>query len=82
MSQATGCRQPSGGRYLDLRRSRPDGRGAVSMVPAGIKPGDLVYGLRPAIKLYYWLTYTDKDGKMSRPSAVREETLVDMFKEK
>jgi len=60
----------------------PDGRGAVNLVPAGVKSGDLVYGLRPGVKLYYWLLYTDANGKMSKPSPVHEEVTVDNFKEK
>ncbi|NQU10824.1 hypothetical protein HQ590_08545, partial [bacterium] len=60
----------------------PDGRGAVDLVPAGIKTGDLVTGLRPGIKLYYWITYVDADGKSSKPSAAHEEVTVDNFKEK
>lgn len=59
-----------------------DGRGAVDMVPSGIKSGDLVYGLRPGVKLYYWITYTDEKGQMSKPSPVHEEVTVDNFKEK
>jgi hypothetical protein len=59
-----------------------DGRGAVNMVPAGIANGQLVVGFRPGIKLYYWLTYTDKDDKPSKPSPVVEQVLLDTFKEK
>jgi hypothetical protein len=60
----------------------PDGRGAVDMVPAGIKNGDLITGLRPGVKLYYWITYTDANDKQSKPSPVHEEITVDNFKEK
>ena len=59
-----------------------DGRGAVNLTPAGAKSGGLVYGLRPALKLYFWVTYQDAAGKMSKPSAAREAVLVDTFKEK
>jgi len=59
-----------------------DGRGAVNMVPAGIKPGQLVTGLRPGIKLYYWITYVDANDKPSKPSPRHEEVTVDNFKEK
>lgn len=59
-----------------------DGRGAVNMAPAGIQNGALVRGLRPAMKLYYWITWNDAQGKMSKPSPVHEEVLVDLFKEK
>ncbi len=59
-----------------------DGRGAVDLVPTGIKTGELVTGLRPGVKLYYWITYEDADGKMSKPSPVHTEITVDNFKEK
>jgi hypothetical protein len=62
--------------------AHPDGRGAVNLVPAGVKPGQLVTGLRPGVKLYYWLTYTDAQDKPSKPSPVHEEVTVDNFKEK
>ena len=62
--------------------AHPDGRGAIDLVPTGVKPGDLVTGLRPGVKLYYWITYVDAKGKMSKPSAVHAEVTVDNFKEK
>jgi hypothetical protein len=59
-----------------------DGRGAVNLVPAGVKPGDLITGLRPGVRLYYWLTCTDEKGRMTRPSPAHDEVTVDNFKEK
>ena len=59
-----------------------DGRGAVNLVPAGITNNQLVTGLRPGIKLYYWITYTDANDKESKPSPVHAEVTVDNFKEK
>ncbi len=59
-----------------------DGSGAVNMVPGGIKNGQLVYGFRPGIPLYFWIVWEDKDKKLSKPSAVHAQTLVDNFKEK
>jgi hypothetical protein len=59
-----------------------DGRGAVNMTPGGAKSGVLVQGLRPALPFYFWITYTDDKGKMSKPSKVMSATLVDMFQEK
>jgi hypothetical protein len=59
-----------------------DGRGAVNLTPSGIKSGGLVYGLRPTLKLYFWVTYQDDKGKRSKPSAAASATLVDTFKEK
>ncbi|MBI4025795.1 MAG: hypothetical protein HY360_12495 [Verrucomicrobia bacterium] len=59
-----------------------DGRGAVNMTASGAKSGVLVVGLRAAIKFYFWVTYQDEQGRMSKPSQAHEETLVDLFKEK
>jgi hypothetical protein len=59
-----------------------DGRGAVNMTPSGAKNGQLLYGLRPAIKLHFWVSYTDAKGQSSKPSKVATTTLVDEFKEK
>ena len=56
-----------------------DGRSAVNMVPAGIKSGDLVTDLCPDVKLYYWITYEDAQGKMSKPSPTHMEITVDNF---
>jgi hypothetical protein len=61
---------------------RPDGRGAVNLTPAGVKTGGLVRGLRPALPLYFWVTYLDAQGKHSRPSAAVNATLVDTFSQK
>ncbi len=58
------------------------GRGAIDLVPTGVKNGDLVTGLRPGVKLYYWITYVDAKDKVSKPSAAHEEITVDNFKEK
>ena len=52
-----------------------------NVTPGGLVKNQLVYGLQPAVKFYFWVTYADKAGKTSKPSAVHEETLVDMFKE-
>ena len=54
----------------------------MNLTPNGIKPGDLVHGLRPAIPLYYWIVWSDAKGKMSKPSPVHREVTVDNFKEK
>ncbi|NQU10540.1 hypothetical protein HQ590_07115, partial [bacterium] len=59
-----------------------DGRGAVNLTPNGLKSGDLVRGLRPGVPLYYWIVYTDEQGKSSQPSPTHEEVTVDNFKEK
>jgi hypothetical protein len=59
-----------------------DGRGAVNLTPSGVKSGAVVTGLRPALKLYFWVTYQDAAGKSSKPSEAASATLVDAFKEK
>ena len=73
---------PGAQKYLLWVSAHADGRGAVNMVPTGIQPGDLVTGLRPGVRLYYWVTYTDEEGRMSKPSPVHAEVTVDNFKEK
>jgi len=58
-----------------------DGRGAVQI--GGMEqPGGIVGGLRPAMKLYLYVTYTTEDGKQSKPSNALEIELVDAFGEK
>jgi hypothetical protein len=68
--------------YFVWASAHADGRGAVNLTPGGVKNGDLVQGLRPALKLYFWVTYQDAKGQMSKPSAAASATLVDAFKEK
>ena len=55
---------------------------AVNMTTAGITSGQLVRGLRPGIPLHFWIVWEDKDRKLSKPSPVLTQTLVDNFKEK
>jgi hypothetical protein len=59
-----------------------DGRGAVDMTPGGAKSGVLVTGLRPALKLFFWVSYQDAAGKASKPSEPMSAVLVDAFQEK
>jgi hypothetical protein len=59
-----------------------DGQAAVDLTPGGLKPGELVQGLRAGIPLYYWIVWVDKDGKPSKPSPAHREVTVDNFKEK
>jgi hypothetical protein len=68
--------------YFVWVSTHDDGRGAVNMTPSGAKSGVLIAELRPAVKFYFWVTYQDAQGRMSRPSPARESTLVDLFKEK
>jgi len=57
----------------------PDGRGALIQGKAWKQSGQLLTGLRPARDLYLFVTYTDKDGKISKPSAAFQINLVDAF---
>lgn len=59
----------------------PDGSGAQAMARLP-KSGALVEGLRPAIPLHLWVTYTTKDKKQSRPSNRLQIELVDSFGQK
>ena len=71
--------------------ARPDGRGAVVMGRMA-KPGGLVHNLRPATKLYLWVTYTEKlseqarkarkTPRQSKPSNALVIDLVDAFAQK
>jgi len=60
---------------------QPDGRGAVAL-GRGTKSGFLVENLRPAMKLYLWVTYKSKDGQLSKPSNRLEIELIDAFSQK
>lgn len=73
---------PNAARTFLWVSAHADGRGAVNLAPNGLKPGQLVNGLRPEIKLHYWLTYTDDKGSASKPSPRHEEITIDNFKEK
>jgi hypothetical protein len=73
---------PSAKAYYLWVSAHADGSGAVNLTPKGLAQGQLVRGLRPGIKLYYWIVYRDTDGNMSLPSPVYEAVTVDNFKEK
>ena len=60
---------------------QPDDRGAVA-IGRGTKSGFLVENLRPAMKLYLWVTYKTKDGAVSKPSNRLEIELIDAFSQK
>lgn len=68
--------------YFVWVSAHADGRGAVNLTPGGIKPGQAVRGLRPALPFYFWVTYIDAAGKASKPSAAVSATLKDTFSEK
>jgi hypothetical protein len=64
--------------YLSLY---PDGRGA-DLLKAGVKPEQVVTGLRPEIPLYLFLTSVGADKKESKPSKPIKLITHDNFAEK
>ncbi len=56
-----------------------DGRGAVRQGANWPAPGQLLTGLPPSVEVYLFITYTDKDGKVSRPSTAKRILLKDDF---
>jgi hypothetical protein len=58
-----------------------DGRGALAL-KKGIDVDPLVAGLKPNLPLYFYVTYTDADGKPSKPSPAHQVTLKDEFIQK
>jgi hypothetical protein len=56
-----------------------DGRGAVHLGKDWKEPGQLLTGLRASTDFYLFLTYTDREGKPSRPSEAFKINLKDMF---
>jgi hypothetical protein len=70
---------PGGRKHFVWVAARPDGRGAVNVTPAGAVSGVLVRELRPAVPFYFWVTYLDADGKMSRPSRPATAKLANTF---
>jgi hypothetical protein len=56
-----------------------DGRGALQLGKAWKEPGLLVRGLRPYQNFYLFVTYTDADGQVSKPSQPYQINLKDFF---
>jgi len=56
-----------------------DGRGAIHLGKAWKESGQLLQGLRPDIEFFLFVTYTDQDGKVSKPSAPLGFKLKDRF---
>jgi hypothetical protein len=56
-----------------------DGRGAVRVGADWTEPGKLLTGLPAGIELFLFATYTDKDGKISKPSPAKRILLKDDF---
>jgi hypothetical protein len=57
----------------------PDGRGALQLGAGWTESGKLIEGLRPEIEFYVFVVYTDKDGKLSKPSEPLKIALKDRF---
>ncbi len=56
-----------------------DGRGALKLGAAWTEPGKLIQGLRPEITFFAFVTYTDAQGKVSKPSTPLRFVLKDRF---
>jgi hypothetical protein len=56
-----------------------DGRGALKLGRAVAESGRLIRGMRPDREFWVFVTYTDKDGKVSKPSAGLKFILKDRF---
>ena len=55
------------------------GEGALQLAKNWTKSGQLLRGLRPDTDFYLFLVYTDKDGKLSKPSKSFMVHLKDIF---
>ena len=56
-----------------------DGTGGLLLGKASTRPGKLIRGLLPDTDFYLFLTYTDVDGKVSKPSGPFKVHLKDIF---
>lgn len=56
-----------------------DGRGALQLGAGWTESGRLIQGLRPDVEFFMFVFYTDKDGKLSKPSAPLKFILKDRF---
>ena len=56
-----------------------DGRGAMQLGTAWTESGKLIEGLRPDVDFHVFVIYTDKDGKLSKPSEPLQFKLKDRF---
>lgn len=70
----------AGARSYDVWASPyPDGRGALKLGKAWTEPGKEIRGLRPNQDFHLFVTYTDAEGKTSRPSPPHPINLKDFF---
>jgi len=56
-----------------------DGRGAIKLAGGWTESGKLLEGLRPETNFYIFVAYTDKDGKVSKPSQPLKIKLKNRF---
>lgn len=56
-----------------------DGRGAIQLGKGWKESGQLLEGMRPDVEFHLFVFYTDKDGKLSKPSAPFAFKLKDRF---
>jgi hypothetical protein len=56
-----------------------DGRGAIKLASGITESGKLIEGLRPDTDFYVFVVYTDKDGKLSKPSQPLKINLKNRF---
>ena len=68
-------------KYTVYVSAYPDGTGAQATPAKPDKDPSLLFvrGLQPAIPLYFFASYTDPDGKESKPSPARKTVLKDEF---
>lgn len=56
-----------------------NGHGALKLGEKWKEPGNMIYELRPDTDFYVFVTYVDKDGKLSKPSKSLKIRLKDIF---
>ncbi|MGB9643362.1 MAG: hypothetical protein ACPL3Q_09255, partial [Candidatus Ratteibacteria bacterium] len=56
-----------------------DGTGAIKIASGIAKSGALIQGLKPDTDFYLFVTYTDSEGKMSKPSQPLKVNLKNKF---
>jgi len=57
----------------------PDGTGAVKIASNIVKSGALIQGLKPDTDFYLFITYSDSEGKLSKPSQPFKVNLKNKF---
>ncbi len=65
-------------RYQVWVSTEADGRAARALIDRA-ETDPLVQGLKPHLPLHFFVTYTDAQGRTSKPSALRKTLLKDEF---